>query len=328
LAQSGQFDAPAFVRYRSNSGQAPSVTNGDVVTVRIEPIRRKRPSIDPTQAFFPKLGHSGRKLTVPDACASTGFRPHFQYDRLPELAADLVRRQVAVIVASGNASSIAAKAATSTIPIVFATGDDPVQLGLVASLNRPGGNVTGVSFFTGPLDAKRLELLRELVPKASTIAYLINPRGGDVAMREIQAAAATLGLEILVLSVGAERELDAAFAIIIKQRAGALVVGAGGFFISVRDRLVALAADHALPASYQGRELAEVGGLMSYGASQPEAYRQAGRYAGQILKGAKPSDLPVVLPTKFELLINLKTAKALGLAVSPSMLARAEEVIE
>ncbi len=250
-----------------------------------------------------------------------------QYDRLPELVADLIGRQVAVIVASGNASSVAAKAATSTIPIIFSTGEDPVQLGLVTSLNRPGGNVTGVSFFTGPLDAKRLELLHELVPKARTIAYLMNP-GSQVTMQEVQTAAASLRLDILILRVTTERELDAAFATILERNVGALLVGAGGFFIKIRDRLVALAADHALPASYEGRELTEVGGLMSYGASQPEAYRQAGVYVGRILKGAKPADLPVVLPPKYELIINIKTAKALGLRVPYSMQLLADEVIE
>jgi putative ABC transport system substrate-binding protein len=253
-----------------------------------------------------------------------------RYERLSDLAADLVRRQVAVIIAGGNASSLAAKAATTTIPVVFATGDDPVKIGLVASLNRPGGNVTGVSFFTTELGAKRVGLLRELIPTATTIAYLMNPNNpyGELEMQEARTAAHALGLQILVLRASAERDLDTAFATLVQQRAATLLVGADAFFLSRGDRLIALAARHAVPTMYFVRELAAAGGLMSYGTSQPDAYRAAGLYAGRILKGAKPADLPVILPTKYELAINLKTAKELGITVPYPLLARADEVIE
>ena len=254
-----------------------------------------------------------------------------RYERLPALAADLVRRQVALIIAGGNASSLAAKAATTTIPVVFSTGEDPVQIGLVASLNRPGGNVTGVSFLsTATLGAKRLGLLRELMPKAASFGYLINASSptGELELKEAQTAADSVGLQMLVARPGSERDIEAAFASLIQQRVAALVVAADSTFLSQRDRLAALAARHRLPAIYDQRDYVKAGGLMNYGASITDAYRQAGIYAGGILKGAKSADLPVVLPTKFELVINLTTAKALGLEVPLSLLVRADELLE
>ena len=255
-----------------------------------------------------------------------------QMDRLPELAADLVRRQVAVIIASGGRdATLAAKAATTTIPIVFLAGEDPVRLGLVASLARPGGNLTGINFFNTELATKRLEFLRELVPGAKRVAVLINPvdaTNSDSTLKAIEPAARAIGLQIQVLTASTSREIDAAFATIGRDRPDAVFVGQTAFLNSRRVQLAQLAARHMVPASYSGREFIEVGGLMSYGSDIADAYRQVGIYAGRILKGAKPADLPVVQANKFELVINAQTARMLGLTVPPSLLARADEVVE
>jgi putative tryptophan/tyrosine transport system substrate-binding protein len=252
------------------------------------------------------------------------------YDRLPALATDLVGRKVDLIATSGSPSAPAAKGATSTIPIVFTALGDPVGAGLVASLARPGGNLTGSSIMAIELTAKRLELLYELVPQAGVIALLVNPNGlnAEPTIREAQKAARAKGVQLAILRTGTESEIDAAFASLVQLHAGGLIVGAEPFFTSRRDQLVALAARHAVPAIYELREFAASGGLISYGASITASYRLAGIYAGKILKGAKPADMPIEQPTKFELVINLKTANALGLTVPQSILARADEVIE
>jgi putative tryptophan/tyrosine transport system substrate-binding protein len=254
-----------------------------------------------------------------------------QIDRLPELAAELVRRRVAVISTGSNAAALAAKAATATIPIIFSFAEDPVRLGLVASLARPGGNVTGINFVSGELTAKRLELLRELVPAATRVAVLVNPTGGpsfETTVRDVEAAARAMGLQIQFLNASTSREIAAAFANLVRERADAIFVGGDAFFISRRVQLTTLASRHSIPATYSLRDFAEVGGLMSYGSNLTDAYRQVGVYTGRILKGAKPADLPVVQASKFELVINAETARILGLEVPPTLLARADEVIE
>jgi putative tryptophan/tyrosine transport system substrate-binding protein len=251
-------------------------------------------------------------------------------DLLPGLAAELVRRQVAVLVANDPVSALAAKVATSTIPILFASGRNPVELGLVTSLNRPTGNATGVYGFVTELGPKRLHILRELVPTASVIAFVVNPASANTPfqVREMLAAAQAIGQDILVLNASNESELDVAFATVIERKAGAIIYGANTWFQVVAERLVALAARHTIPAMYEWREFVTAGGLISYSTNRAEFMRQVGDYAGRILKGAKPADLPVVQSSKFELVINLKTARTLGLAVPPSLLALADEVIE
>jgi putative ABC transport system substrate-binding protein len=255
-----------------------------------------------------------------------------QLDRLPALATELIRRQVAVIVATGgSAPALAAKAATTTIPIVFAVPEDPVRFGLVASLARPGGNATGINFFSIELVAKRLEILRELVPTTTRVAVLVNPADAantDTMLRDVEAATRAMGLQIQLANADTSQEIDAAFATFVRERPDALFVSGGPFSLSRRVQLALLAARHAVPASYGSREYVEIGGLTSYGANIADAYRQVGVYAGRILKGAKPTDLPVMQSTKFELVINAQAARVLGLEVPPTLLARADEVIE
>jgi putative tryptophan/tyrosine transport system substrate-binding protein len=255
-----------------------------------------------------------------------------QFDRLPSLAADLVQHKVAVIAALGGSTSpLAAQRVTSSIPIVFSSGEvDPIKSGLVASLNRPGGNVTGVSPMTGTIAAKRMELLHLLVPKATLVGYLANPNNPLIATTrdEVYVAAGGLGLQLHAVEAGTERQIEEAFTDLAQQGVGALFVGGDSFFFAQRNQIVALAAHYAVPASYYAREFVAVGGLMSYVASFADAYRQAGNYAGRILKGENPADLPVVQSVKFELVINIKTAKSLNLEVPPTLLALADEVIE
>jgi putative tryptophan/tyrosine transport system substrate-binding protein len=254
-----------------------------------------------------------------------------QFDRLPELAADLVRRRVAVIATASPPAAFAAKEATTTIPIVFGIAQDPVKLGLVVSLARPGGNLTGTNFLLTELTAKRLELLCEMVPTAKRLAVLVNPAQAtntESTLQEVRAGAQAMGLQIRVLNGGTDRKIDAAFASFEHERPDVLFVGSGTLFNGRRVQLTQWAAHHRIPASYAGREYVEAGGLMSYGASNTDAWRQMGVYTGRILKGAKPADLPVLQSTKFELVINLQTARVLGLEVSPTLLARADEVIE
>ena len=255
-----------------------------------------------------------------------------QNDRLPEMAAELVRQQVAMIAATGGiAAVLAAKAATTTIPIVFMAAEDPVRLGLVASLARPGGNATGINFFSNELVAKRLELLRELVPATTRVSVLVNPAtaaNAETTLRDVEPAARTMGLQIQVLNASTSREINAAFASLVRERPDALFVGGEPFLNSRRVQLVHLASRHAVPATYALRDYAEVGGLMSYGPNIADAFRQVGIYTGRILKGAKPADLPVVQASKFELVINAETARMLGLEIPPTLLARADEVIE
>ena len=253
-----------------------------------------------------------------------------QTEQLPALAANLVKRGVSAIVTSAIRATLAAKAATSTIPIVFATANDPVQFGLVVSLNRPGGNLTGVSYLSAELGEKRLQLLHELVPATSVIAILVNPKNANAErnVRNAAKAAQNIGLSSHVLDASSEQDYHAAFAKLARLSAGAMLILNDPLFFDQRLALTALAAKYSVPVMYSAREYADAGGLISYGANQPDAYRQVGNYVGLILKGAKPSDLPVQQPTKFELVINLKTAKALGLEIPATLLARADEVIE
>jgi putative ABC transport system substrate-binding protein len=302
------------------------------------------------QAAIPVVGYLNNGSPESDASRLTGLRRGLnqtgyvegrsfvieyrwagnQADRLPALAADLVQLRVAVIVTAGVAPTFAAKAATTSIPIVFVVGADPVQLGLVASLNRPGGNLTGFNGFVGELGAKGLALLHELVPSASTIGFLENPNNplSELLTRDVLAAASVIGLKVQILKASSDREIDAAFASLVQARTGALLVGSDPFFNNRIERLIELAARHAIPTMYGYREFVVAGGLISYGVSLIEAYRQAGLYTGRILKGEKPADLPVIQATKLDLSINLKTARTLGLEVPAKLLALADEVIE
>jgi putative tryptophan/tyrosine transport system substrate-binding protein len=267
----------------------------------------------------------GRNVTIEYRWADSHL------NRLPVLAADLVSRRATVIVAiSGTPAALAAKAATTAIPIVFANGGDPITSGLVSSFNRPAGNITGATFFTTALVAKRLELMHDLLPTATTIGYLIKPNNPAVESetKNAQAAAPVLGLQLRVLTAASDRGIDAAFTTLLQRRVGALLVSSDPFFGDASDQLVELATRHAIPTMYYAREFVEAGGLISYGSRPTDTYRQAGIYAGRILRGEKPADLPVMQPTKFELVINLKTAKTLGLTVPPKLLALADEVIE
>jgi putative tryptophan/tyrosine transport system substrate-binding protein len=287
------------------------------------------PIADRLQAFHQGLNEAGyaegRNVAIEYRWAEN------QVDRLPALAAELVQRQVAVIVAVPSQSALAARAATSTIPIVFQTGADPVKTGIVASMNRPEGNITGISNISSTLAAKRLQLLHELVPSSAPIAVLVNPANPNVAetqKNDLEEGARQLGLHLIFVEASSERDFGAAFASLMQQGAGALFLSDEPFFNAQREQLVALAARHAIAASYALREFPAVGGLMSYGTNVVEAYRLVGIYTGRILGGTKPGDLPVTQPTKFELVINLRTAKALGLTVPPNLLATADEVIE
>jgi len=279
-------------------------------------------------AFLKGLGEIGY---VEDQNVKIEYRwAEGEFDRLPALAADLLRREVTVIAATGTPAALAAKAATKTIPIVFETGSDPVQIGLVTSLNRPGSNVTGVAQLAVEVVPKRLQLLHELVPTATIIAALIDPTDpvSEKTREGVQAAANSLGLELHIINVSSERDLDAVFANLVRLRAGGLVISGGQFFNSRGKQLSALAFQHKLPAIFPYRDLATSGGLMSYGSSITDAYRLAGTYTGRVLKGEKPADLPVQQATRVELVINVQTAKALGLTVPVSLLGRADEVIE
>ena len=302
------------------------------------------------QSAMPVIGYLAVRRPSFDASAVAGFRQGLnevgfiegrnvalehrfvgdRYDELSAFAVDLVRQRVAVILAAGLPAALAAKAATSEIPIVFTSGVDPVQYGLVPSLNRPGSNITGVSLFSATLIIKRLELLREVLGKPVNIGFLVNPNNpvAEAEVKAIEGAALEIKQELVVAKAGNEVEIDAAFATFKSQHANAMLVSADGFLIGRREQLVALAARHAMAAIHNQRDFSVAGGLMSYGASPTEQYRQAGIYTGRILKGTKPSDLPVLQPTKFELVINLKTAHALGLTVPATLLARADEVIE
>src|SRR5262249_48669103 len=291
---------------------------------RVTSARNSRPLVVAFRAGLKEAGFiEGQNVTIEYRSAED------QADKLPSLVADLLRQQVALIV--GNTpSALAAKAATTTVPIVFASGSDPVREGLVTSINRPGGNVTGVSFISVDLGAKQLGLLRELRPGTARIAVLVDPKWPltERFLLELRAAALAVGQQLIVLDVSSDREIETALTMVRERQAGALQVGIGGFMGSQRERIVALAAGYRIPAIYPWREAVASGGLMSYGTSYTDAWRQAGIYAGRILKGEKPGDLPVLLPTRFELVINVKTAKALGLEIPDKLLALADEVID
>jgi putative ABC transport system substrate-binding protein len=307
------------------------------------PARAQQPAMPVVGFLFFTSAGPARQLTLPGfkaGLAETGYIEgknvaieyrwaEFHYDRLRALAAELVSRHVAVLVAGGG-TALVARAATSTIPIVFVEQSDPVDINLVASLNRPGGNATGVTTFAVELDAKRLELLHELVPKASVIGLLLNPDRATAQpqARGAQEAARSFGLQLQVLSARTEQEIDETFAKFVQFRPGALLVGSDLFLDSRREQIIGLAARHAVPTIFELRHFVAAGGLMSYGPSLSDAFRQVGIYTGKILHGAKPADLPVLQPTKFDLVINLKTAKTLGLTIPPSLLQRADEVIE
>jgi putative ABC transport system substrate-binding protein len=289
--------------------------------------RSARDSASHVAAFRQALGEAGY---VEDRNVALDYRwADGQYDRLPGLAAELVDRRVTVIFAGGPAAHVV-KAATTKIPIVFVSGEDPVKFGLVASLNRPGGNITGVSTFNAVIGAKRFDLLRELMPGASAVALLVNPKypSAKSEIEETQSVARASGLDLTILNASTESEIDAAFAALRQHSIETLIVTGDPFFVSRRNKVVALAARYAVPAIYVQREFAAAGGLISYGTSITDAYRQAGAYVGQILNGAKPADLPVVRPTRFDLVVNLKTAKALGIEIPQSLLVQADEVIE
>jgi ABC-type uncharacterized transport system substrate-binding protein len=287
------------------------------------------------EAEAPILGAFRKGLEETGYLAGQNIAIEFRFsdgqdDQLPALAAELVRRRVAVLVATDRPSALAAKAATATIPIVFTSGADAVEIGLVASLNRPGGNATGVNIFTTELGPKRLELLRQLLPNAGTIAFIVNPNSATTGRQvsELQTAAAALGQQILVLNAGSEKEIDEAFGTIVERRVAAVLYPASLFFQVRQEQLVALAARHSIPAMYEWREFVTAGGLMSYSTNRAEAYRQIGIYTGRVLKGANPADLPVMQSIRFEFVINLKTAKALGIKISDDLLSLADEVIE
>jgi putative ABC transport system substrate-binding protein len=308
--------------FAARAQQAPAATIGLLTALNLAEWATKA-----IQKGLDETGYlEGRNLTIISRSAEG------QFDRLPALAADLVKSQVAVILATGSpVPARTAKAATTTIPIVFAYGGDPVADGLVASFNRPGANVTGATFSGAALMGKRMELLREIVPQASDVALLVNPKGtlAEAQIRDATAAAQTLGQRLHVLNVSTESEIDDAFAEMSRLKVGAFIVSTDPFFGFLgRDRLVTLAPRYKIPSIFNARVDTDVGGLISYGANLPDTWRQAGVYVGRILKGEKPSDLPVMQPTKFEMVINLKVAKALGLDISPTLLSRADEVIE
>ena len=283
------------------------------------------------RCYRPFARGSGKQATSIGQNVAIEFRHSDGQDaRLPALAADLVRRNVSVLVATDLPSALAAAAATTTLPVVFLTGRDPVGQGLAASFSRPDRNLTGINVFTVELGPKRLELLREMVPNAAEIAFIVNPRSGtrDYQVSELTAAAKASGQRIVVLNVGAEPDVSAAFETIAKRKVGAVLYSANLFYQVVLEQLVALAARHAVPAMYEWREFVDAGGLMSYSVSRPEAWHQVGLYTGRVLQGTRPADLPIVQSTRFELVINLRTAKTLGIAVPPSLVARADEVIE